>query len=115
MIPYDAYISSTLWRNRHPQWLKRTNNRCQLIPFVRVGTVRGKYHGYAIHHLHKEAYKRQGQELWNRDVVVLCPFAHEFIFHWLLSAGKRRVRYQKNFPNTAQRVMNWWCRLVGVQ
>lgn len=113
-IPYGDYITSDTWRDRHPAWLKRTNNRCQLFPWVRVGRVKGKYFPYAIHHMHTKAYRRQGRERWNRDVIVLCPSAHNLVFHYLLSGGKKRVSHQKAFPNIFQRAVNWHCRLVGM-
>ncbi len=113
-LSYQDYLKSSLWRSRHKDWLQRTHNRCQLFPWVRVGSIRGKYHPYAIHHMHINAYRRQGREFWNRDVIVLSPFAHDFIFHWLVSGGKRKVRYQKDFPNIAQRSLNWWCRVMGL-
>jgi hypothetical protein len=85
-----------------------------LFPWLRVGKVGGKHHTYSIHHRHRSAYERLGYEAWHRDVLVLSRFAHECIFHWLLSGGKRRVHHQKSFPNALQRLVNWWCRLVGV-
>lgn len=123
---YQEYIKSPSWQDRHKYWLRRTGHRCQLFPWVKVGWVDGKYYPYAIHHLHMNAYKRRRKEVWNRDVIVVSKFAHNRIFHWLLSAGKTRVgdgrktnhnpksKYQKAFPNIFQRLANWYCRLTGI-
>lgn len=113
-MKYSSYRNSQAWLSRHPDWLACSNNRCQLFPWVRVGIVNGKYHKYNVHHLHRNAYRRQNKERWQRDVIVLCPFAHKFVFHWLLSGGKTTVGKQKDFPNLAQRSLNWWCRFVGI-
>lgn len=115
ILSYNDYILSDTWRNRHKGWLKRTDHRCQLFPWLRVGRrVKGKYHPYAVHHMHRNAYKRQGCEAWNRDVLVLSPLAHDFIFHGVASGFKRRTRQQKDFPNPVQRTLNWYCRFIGV-
>jgi hypothetical protein len=118
-LSYQDYLKSNMWRSRHAIWLRRTNYRCQLFPWLRVGKkIRGRYYPYAMHHMHINAYRRQGGESWNRDVIVLSPYAHDFVFHWLLSGGKRKIRHQKDFPNLAQRSavggsaslsLNWWC------
>ena len=113
-MKYSNYRNSDAWFGQHEKWLKASKNRCQLFPWVRVGKINRKYHKYNIHHLHRNAYRRQNKEKWNRDVIVLCPFAHKLVFHWLLSGGKKTVSEQKDFPNTQQRVFNWYCRFVGI-
>jgi hypothetical protein len=42
------------------------------------------------------------------DVIVVCPFAHKFILHGILS-GFKRPSQQKSYPNTAQRLAHYWC------
>ncbi|MDW8302292.1 MAG: hypothetical protein RML38_07480, partial [Bacteroidia bacterium] len=108
----DAYMNSPEWRLMQKIWLARAGYRCQMFPWKKIGkTVNGKYKGYEIHHLHKKAYKRLGKERYKRDVVVLSTFAHQWVYHRILSFGKTTVQKQKNFPNLLQRIMNMWCIL----
>lgn len=53
-------------------------------------------------------YENLGSEQLWVDVIVVCPFAHSFIIHGLLS-GFKRPSQQKNSPNTAQRLAHFWC------
>lgn len=108
----DAYMNSNEWRLMQRIWLARAGYRCQMFPWKKIGkTVRGKYRGYEIHHLHKKAYRRLGKERYKRDVVVLSTFAHQWVYHRILSFGKTTVAKQKNFPNLLQRIVNLWCIL----
>lgn len=109
MAKYQNYIKSREWYSKHKAWLKEADYRCQFLPWITVGKkVNGKYHPYQTHHLH---YGNLGNEELGRDVVVLCPVAHQLIYHCLLSGGVRRAGQQKTFPNCAQRVANLWCSL----
>ncbi len=108
----DAYMNSAEWRLMQRIWLARAGYRCQMFPWKRIGkSVRGKYRGYEIHHLHKKAYRRLGKERYKRDVIVLSTFAHQWVYHRILSFGKTTVAKQKKFPNTFQWIMNFWCVL----
>lgn len=53
-------------------------------------------------------YENLGNEVLWRDVIVVCPFVHNFILHGLLS-GFRRPSQQKRYPNTVQRLAHCWC------
>lgn len=100
---YKHYITSQEWRLKHKDFLKSSHYRCAFFSWIKVG----KKHRYNVHHMN---YKRLGDErLWH-DVICLCPFAHSFIIHGLLS-GFRRPSQQKNYPNTAQRLAHAWCCL----
>lgn len=108
----DMYMNSEEWRLMQRIWLARAGYRCQMFPWKKIGkTVRGKYKGYEIHHLHKKAYRRLGKERYKRDVVVLSKFAHQWVYHRILSFGKTTVAKQKKFPNILQRICNFWCIL----
>lgn len=108
----DVYMNSEEWRLMQRIWLARAGYRCQMFPWKKIGkTVRGKYRGYEIHHLHKKAYRRLGKERYKRDVVVLSRFAHQWVYHRIMSFGKTTVAKQKNFPNFFQRITNFWCIL----
>ncbi len=100
------------WYKQHPRLLKEAGNKCQMFG-VPVGRVGGKYYPYQIHHLSRAAYKRGTNVRLNKDVIVLCPFAHQFMFHCLLSGGKRTVGEQKVFPNFAQAFAMEWCIMPG--
>jgi hypothetical protein len=102
-INYKHYIISTEWRSKHKDFLKTSHYRCALFPWVKVG----KKHRYNVHHMN---YKNLGSERLWVDVICLCPFAHSFIIHGLLS-GFKRPSQQKNYPNTAQRLAHAWCCL----
>lgn len=100
---YRNYIISPEWRLKHKGFLKQSHYRCAMFPWIKVG----KKARYNVHHMN---YDRLGDErLWH-DVICLCPFAHSFIIHGLLS-GFRRPSQQKNYPNTAQRLAHAWCCL----
>lgn len=100
---YNTYIKSAAWYRKHPDWLKRSGYRCAMLPWVQVG--KGK--PYHCHHLH---YGNLGsEELW-RDVVVLCPLAHNQIIHGILS-WYRRPSQQQRYPNSLQRFAHRWCCL----
>jgi hypothetical protein len=108
----DAYMNSEEWRLMQRIWLARTRYRCQMFPWKKIGkSVRGRYKGYEIHHLNRKAYRRLGKERYKRDVVVLSTFAHQWIYHRILSFGKTTVAKQKSFPNVFQRITNFWCIL----
>lgn len=103
MPNYRNYITSSEWRSKHKDFLKASHHRCAMFPWVKVGNKAR----YNVHHMN---YKRLGNErLWD-DVICLCPFAHSFIIHGVLS-GFRRPSQQKNYPNTAQRLAHAWCCL----
>ena len=98
---YRAYITSSEWRDKHKGFLKRSHYRCSFFPFIKCG----KKARYNCHHMN---YENLGdEELWV-DVIVVCPFAHSFIIHGILS-GFRRPSQQKNYPNTAQKLAHFWC------
>ena len=110
-MDYNLYIRSQEWRAKHKNWLQRAGYRCALFPWVAIGkTHKGKYRRYAIHHLH---YRRLGQERYWWDVLPLCPFAHNWIVHGILS-GFRRAKQQRHFPNCAQKLIHVWLRFPGM-
>ena len=98
---YRAYITSSEWRDKHKDFLKRSHYRCSMFPFIKVG----KKARYNVHHMN---YENLGDEQLWVDVICLCPFAHSFIIHGILS-GFRRPSQQKNYPNAAQRLAHGWC------
>lgn len=100
---YKDYIVSSEWRSRHPAFLRQSHYRCALLPWVKVG----KGHKYNCHHMN---YRHLGDEQLWRDVVVLCPFAHSFIIHGILS-GFKRPKEQRSYPNAAQKVAHFWCTM----
>jgi len=100
---YSQYIISTEWRSKHKDFFKSSHHRCALFPWVKVG----KKHRYNVHHMN---YKNLGNERLWVDVICLCPSAHSFIIHGILS-GFRRPSQQKNYPNTARRLAQAWCCL----
>jgi hypothetical protein len=53
-------------------------------------------------------YENLGDERLWVDVIVVCPFVHNFILHGLLS-GFKRPSQQKNYPNKAQQLAHFWC------
>ena len=100
------------WQACGKIWVEQVGHRCQMFPWVPIGKVAaGRYQGYHIHHINSEAYQRIGMERLNEDVLALSPMAHLLVFHYLLTGGKTRVRYQQIFPNRAQAIANGWCRL----
>ena len=118
----SAYMRSKEWQTMHKIWLHEKGYRCQMFPFLFLGqhkpkggwynnAVNGKY---AIHHVDKNAYKNLGKERLDKEVIVLSKFAHDFVYHYLLSLGARKVRDQKSinsFANPLQVLMNYWCFL----
>lgn len=98
---YRTYISSQQWYAKHPHWLKAVGYQCSLFPWVKIG--KGK--SYRIHHLN---YRNLGNERLRRDVVPLCPFAHDFIIHGIL-AGFKPAGKQRDYPNCAQKIIHLWC------
>lgn len=104
-MDYRTYITSSEWRGKHKGFLKRSHHRCSfsLLPIGK--TIKGKYFGYAIHHMN---YDNLGDEQLWIDVIALHPFIHRWIIHGLLS-GFKRPSQQKNYPNTAQRLAHFWC------
>lgn len=100
-MDYKNYITSSEWRDKHKGFLKRSHYRCAFFPWVRVG----KKHRYNCHHMN---YENLGSEQLWVDVICLCPFAHNFIIHGLLS-GFRRPSQQKQYPNKAQQLAHFWC------
>ncbi len=102
---YRDYITSLEWRDKHKGFLKRSHYRCSfsLLPIGK--SIKGKYRGYAIHHMN---YLNLGNEQLWIDVVALHPFIHRWIIHGILS-GFKRPSQQKNYPNTAQKIAHFWC------
>ncbi len=98
---YREYITSSEWRDKHKDFLKRSRYRCSFFPFI----LAGKKARYNIHHMN---YDNLGDERLWIDVIVVCPFVHSFILHGLLS-GFKRPSQQKNYPNAAQRLAHFWC------
>ena len=115
------YMASSEWKTMQKVWLHSAGYRCQMFPFIVLGQHAAKkggwrkykYYGkYAIHHINKQAYENLGREDLNKDVIVLSKFAHDWVFHFLLSFGKRSVAEQKSFPNILQLAGNAWCLLA---
>lgn len=105
---YSEYIRSAEWRHKHRRWLQQGRYRCAMFPWVAVGRqVDGRYRPYRVHHLH---YGTVGKEQYWWDVLPLCPFAHDWIIHGVLS-GWQSAGQQPRYPNAAQRVAHAWCRL----
>jgi hypothetical protein len=96
-----SYITSVEWRDKHKEFLKRSHYRCSFFQSIKCG----KKHRYSVHHMN---YDNLGDETLWVDVIVVCPFVHNFIIHGLFSCF-RRPSQQKNYPNTAQRLAHGWC------
>ena len=114
----NRYMKSREWKVMQKIWLHKSGYRCQMFPFILLGQHSGRggwsnsYYGkYAIHHMNKSSYENLGLEELNKDVIVLSKFAHSFVYHFLLSFGKRRAGDQKILPfaNPFQKLMNHWC------
>lgn len=75
-----------------------------MFPWIQCG--KGK--PYRIHHMN---YNNLGDETLWKDVIVLCPFAHDFIIHGILSGFKSAGKQNGKYPNRAQRVAHFWCCL----
>lgn len=102
---YAKYIVSEEWRDKHKVFLKRSHYRCA-FSFLPVGKkIKGRYFGYAIHHMN---YENLGSEQLWIDVIALHPFIHRWIIHGILS-GFKRPSQQKKYPNAAQRLAHFWC------
>jgi hypothetical protein len=56
-------------------------------------------------------YKNLGHETLWQDVIVLCPFAHDFIIHGILSGFKSAGKQKGRYPNKAQDIAHEWCCL----
>lgn len=69
---YPEYITSFEWRNKHPEFLNRSHYRCSFFPFIKCG----KKARYNVHHMN---YLNLGNERLWVDVIVVCPFVHNFI------------------------------------
>lgn len=117
----SGYMISKEWQTMQKVWLHKKGHRCQMLPFLYLGqhkpkggwynnAVNGKY---AVHHVSSNAYRNLGMEVLDKDVIVLSKFAHKWIYHYLLSFGKKRVRDQFffKFANPLQLGMNYWCFL----
>jgi len=102
----SSYITSSEWRSKHPVFLKQSYYRCAMFSFIKVG----KKARYNVHHMN---YKNLGDERLWVDVICLSPFAHSFIIHGILS-GFKRPSQQKNYLNTAQKLVHAWCCLPGL-
>jgi hypothetical protein len=98
---YRGYITSSEWRDKHKDFLKRSHYRCSFFPFIKCG----KKARYNVHHMN---YDNLGDETLWVDVIVVCPFVHNFILHGLLS-GFKRPSQQRNYPNKAQQLAHFWC------
>jgi hypothetical protein len=98
---YREYIVSSEWRDKHKEFLRRSHYRCSFFPIIKCG----KKARYNVHHMN---YDNLGDETLWVDVIVVCPFIHNFIIHGLLS-GFKRPSQQKNYPNAAQRLAHGWC------
>lgn len=106
-VDYQSYIRSKAWRDRHPAYLKRSGHRCAMFPWIRVGDVGDRYHPYSLHHM---TYENLGNEKYWLDVLPVSKFAHKHIIHGIL-AGYKSAGRQKSYPNAAQRIAHFWCRL----
>jgi hypothetical protein len=93
---YSSYITSTEWRSKHKEFLKKSHYRCAFFPWVKVGR-KGRYN---VHHMN---YRNLGNERLWVDVICLSPFAHSFIIHGVLS-GFRRPSQQKKLPKYGSKV-----------
>jgi len=116
-IEKQTYMISDEWKLMQKIWLHEIGYRCQMFPFIILGKhgAWGKsyYGNYAIHHTTRKSYENLGKEVLNIDVIVLSKFAHESIFHYIYSFGKKKVRDQKvlRFANPLQIAGNYWCKL----
>lgn len=101
---YKQYMQSKEWYRKHNYWLLKSNYRCSMFFWIQCG--RGK--SYRMHH---KTYKNVGkEELW-KDVIVLCPFAHDFIIHGILAGFKSAGKQKGKYPNRLQRIAHAWCCL----
>jgi hypothetical protein len=107
---YRHYIKSQEWYGKHKRLLKESGYRCSmfLVPC-------GKGKPYRIHHL-PQGYKNGNEQGWENldeklweDVIVLCPFAHDFIIHGVLSGFKSAGKQWGGYPNILQNIVHAWC------
>lgn len=116
-IEKQSYMISDEWKLMQKIWMHEIGYKCQMFPFIilgKHGAWANSYYGkFAIHHTTRKAYKNLGMEVLNKDVIVLSKFAHESVFHFICSFGKKKVRDQKlfRFPNFLQVACNLWCKL----
>lgn len=107
-----SYMHSPEWKDKHKGWLNQSGHRCAMLPWVTVGKkVSGQYRPYRIHHLH---YNSVGREKFWWDVLPLCPFAHDWIIHGVLSGFRSAGQQRQRYPNAGQRIVHLWCRLPGL-
>lgn len=102
--PYQEFILSPEWRDKHSIFLKASGYQCP-VTWQRIG----KGHKYNCHHLHYD--RLYGSERFFFDVIPLSKFAHDKIAHGILS-GFKRPSSQKVYPNTPQRIFNYYCRIM---
>ncbi|HEY9610607.1 hypothetical protein [Allocoleopsis sp.] len=103
-VNYSHYIQSNEWYRKHKHWLLESNYRCSMFPWIQCG--KGK--PYRVHH---KTYDNVGdEELW-KDVIVLSPFAHDFIIHGILSGFKSAGKQKGKYPNRYQKFAHHWCCL----
>lgn len=117
----NLYMKSAEWQTMQKLWLHNKGYRCQMFPFLVLGQHKPKrgwwndslYGKFAVHHIDKNAYEQLGMEQLDKNVIVLSKFAHNWVYHYLLSFGKRKVSDQKlvKFANPLQKIMNYWCFL----
>ena len=100
---YRVYITSSLWRDKHQEWLKQVGYQCP-VSFKKVGKG-GKYN---CHHTN---YKRLGEEIFFLDIIPLNPWVHKNIVHGVLS-GWKPAGQQKHYPNAPQRIFHNYCRMM---
>lgn len=105
-VDYHHYIKSVEWREKHKFWLLESGYRCSMFPWIQCG--KGKR--YRIHHL-PEGYENLGNEVLWEHVIVLSPFAHDWIIHGILSGFKSAGKQNPPYPNKAQDLVHGWCLL----
>jgi hypothetical protein len=100
-LNYREYIKSPEWRGKHKGWLKASNYRCSMFPWLQVG--KGK--PYNCHHM---IYNLGEEKLWEH-VIVVHPFVHKHIIHGILSGYKRPSQQKGGYPNNLQKLAHLWC------
>lgn len=103
-MKYGEYIVSPEWRSQHAKFLFRGGYRCSFMPWVKIG--KGKR--YACHHMN---YDRLGREAYGRDIIVLCPWVHMMVAHGILAGFKSASKQRSPYPNKAQKLFHFFCRL----
>src|SRR3569832_1942063 len=99
-MDYKSYIVSSEWRSKHKGFLKRSHYRCSFFPFIKCGK-KGRYN---VHHMN---YEKQSSEHLRVDVIVVCPFVHNFILH-NKHKKKKQPTQQKQKPKTTQKKAHCW-------